>query len=301
MLRKVVTGANTSRFSCLIDGGHGEILDIFDDNFSELFHVLNDVLNIDVSINREETIPEEDLLATDILVLGCPKDFLVDHEIQEILKYIREGGNLLIISDAGGDLANETNLNDLLSNLHIELEPTMIRDKQVNMGSSLAPVIENLNLSHPIMRNVMRVVVGGGCTMSMEEPAVSLLSTSMTSWIERFHPDETEAWKVMKVGEHWSLMASVLHGQGKVIACGDVDMFSNDADYGINALDNHILVKNMFNWFLSPVESSTVIDWLISRIAVLEKKQERLEKMLKELLATNESLDQVDSVHRGGI
>lgn len=285
----------------MIDEGHGEILDIFDDNFSELFHVLNDVLNLDVSINREETIPEEDLLAADILVLGCPKDILVDHEIQEILKYIREGGNLLIISDAGGDLANETNLNDLLSNLHIELEPTMIRDKQVNMGSSLAPVIENLNLSHPIMRNVMRVVVGGGCTMSMEEPAVSLLSTSMTSWIERFHPDETEAWKVMKVGEHWSLMASVLHGQGKVIACGDVDMFSNDADYGINALDNHILVKNMFNWFLSPVESSTVIDWLISRIAVLEKKQERLEKMLKMLLATNESLDQVESMHRGGI
>ncbi|MHA1680772.1 MAG: hypothetical protein ACTSUE_07180 [Promethearchaeota archaeon] len=289
LLRKVIGRPAARGYKALINMAYNELLDIFDDNFSELFHVVNDILDIKIMVNRDESLPHEKLYSSDILILGCPsKKRIPGRDIENILKYIREGGNLLVISDAGGDLAHETNLNDLLKHLHVTIEPTMVRDQEINMGSSLAPIIENVNVSHPIVRNVMRVVIGGGCTLNVEEPAVPIINTSMTSWIEQFHPNESEAWKILKVGEHMCLMAGITHGQGKVLVVGDLDMFSNDADYGIDALDNKILVKNIFSWFLEPVEVSTIIDWLVTRIANLESKYENLARKFKEYTEKDE-------------
>lgn len=270
MLKKIK--APRGEYTCIIDRANNELVDVHEETFSELFHLLDSVLNVKLVINREKPLPDDLLTGATMLVIGCPRKSQLDkEEIETVVKYVRDGGNLLAITDAGGDAANETNLGELTSVFGIEIEATTVRDSK-NIGSAAAPIIEDINVSHPLNRNVMRVVIGGGATLLAPEPAVSLLGTNRTCVIEQFRPAEHDGWKVMKVGEHYPIAASAQHGQGKVVVVGDVDMFSNDLDYGINALDNATFIKNIFTWFMSPVDVPSVIDWLVSRLTALETR-----------------------------
>nr|MDO8109867.1 hypothetical protein [Candidatus Sigynarchaeota archaeon] len=298
MLKRIIGRSSRGEYTCLVDKGFNELLDVHEDNFSELFHVLNDVLKLSISINREKSIPEDSIIASDIYVLGCPtKAKLAKDDVDLVVKYVREGGNLLVISDAGGDLANETNLNDLITAFGIEIESTTVRDSR-NVGSSVAPILDNINVSHVVNKNVMRVVTGGGTTLSVQEPAVSLFSTGKTSVIEKYSPKDNTGWKIVKIGENYPLAAGSLHGQGKVVVCGDVDMFTNDPEFGITVFDNMNFIKNVFSWFLAPVETSTVMDWLISRVTSLEEKITAISRKYEQLFAENEKLKKLVKANR---
>ena len=291
VFKRITNRNRDSEYTCLIDKAYNELLDIYDESYSELFHILHDKLNLEIKVNRGDYLPDELLFSSNIVIIGCPfKKNIADDDIEHIVKYVREGGNLLVISDAGGDLANETNVNDLIANFNIEVESTTVRDTH-NLGSSVSPIIENVNLAHPINKNVMRVVIGGGATLLIEDPATPVFSTNKSAVIEKFSPNDYEsAWKIMKVGENYPIAAAISYGQGKVCVCGDVDMFNNELDYGIKALDNSYFVRNIFNWFLAPVEVSTIIDWLVLRIANLEGRFDTLQDNYDKLKRENESL-----------
>ncbi len=293
MLRRIISRSQHGESICLVDKGFNELLDVHDDNFSELFHLLNDIVKVSLAINREDFIPEDLLSEADMFVIGCPaRARLSKDDIETIAKYVREGGNLLVITDAGGDLAHQSNLNELVAEFGIEIEYTTVRDTR-NVGSAVTPIIENINVSHSANKNVMRLVVGGGTTLTVVWPAVPLFSTGKTSVVEQYSPSESHPWKIVKMGENYPMAAATLHGQGKVVVIGDVDMFSNDSEYGINALDNGTFIKNVFSWFLAPVETSTVIDWLIARLSNLEEKYTAISKKCDNISAENEKLKKI--------
>ncbi|MEX2682579.1 MAG: DUF4350 domain-containing protein [Candidatus Sigynarchaeota archaeon] len=293
VLRRIIARSQHGESICLVDKGFNELLDIHDDNYSELFHLLSDVIKVSIAINREDFVPDDLLSEADMFVIGCPaRARLSKDDIETIAKYVREGGNLLVITDAGGDLAHQTNLNDLVAEFGMGIEYTTVRDTR-NVGSAVSPVIDNINVSHSANKNVMRLVVGGGTTLSVVWPAVPLFSTGKTSVVEQYSPNEKHPWKIVKMGENFPMAAATLHGQGKVVVVGDVDMFSNDGEYGINSLDNGIFIKNIFSWFLAPVETSTVIDWLIARLSNLEEKFTAMSKKCEIISAENEKLKQV--------
>ena len=300
MLKRLIARSPRGEYTCLVDKAYNELLDVHDDNFSELFSLLAESLKVSISINREQPILEDLLYSSDMFVLGCPtRAKLEKDDIEIIVKYVREGGNLLVISDAGGDLANKTNLNDLVNAFGIEIESTTVRDSR-NVGSAVSPILDNVNISHVSNKNVVRVVAGGGTTLLIQEPAVALFSTGKTSVIEKYSPRDSNAWKIVKVGENYPIAAACMHGQGKVIVCGDVDMFSNDNEFGINAFDNGTFIKNIFSWFLAPVETSTVLDWLISRVTTLEKTCNVLSQSYEQLALENEKLKKMLKEMRPG-
>ena len=300
MLKRLIARSPRGDYTCLVDKALNELLDIHDDNFSELFSLLTTSLKLDIKVNRDLPLMEDLLCSSDMFVLGCPtRAKLEKDDIELIVKYVREGGNLLVISDAGGDLANKTNLNDLVNLFGIEIESTTVRDSR-NVGSVVSPILDNVNISHVTNKNVVRVVAGGGATLLIQEPAVALFATGKTSVIEKYTLRENNAWKIVKVGENYPLAAACMHGQGKVIVCGDVDMFSNDTEYGIrNAFDNGTFIKNVFSWFLAPVETSTVLDWLISRVAHLEENCGVLLQKYEQIASENEKLKKLLIVKNG--
>jgi len=79
-----------------------------------------------------------------------------------------------------------------------------------------------------------------------------------------------------------------------------VDMFSNDTEFGTNAFDNGTFIKNIFSWFLAPVETSTVLDWLISRVANLEDKCNGLLQKYEQIASENEKLKKILKEARPG-
>ncbi|MHA1369799.1 MAG: hypothetical protein ACTSWN_00775 [Promethearchaeota archaeon] len=277
-------------YTCLFNKSFNELLDIYDDNYSQLFNLLHDTLNVKIYINREKYVAEEILEDINLLVLGCPSKIKIDdRSIDSILKFVRAGGSLLVISDAGGDLANETNLNDLVSHFQISIKPTTVRDT-FNCGSQVAPVLGNINLSHPIMKGVIKIAIGGGCTLQIEGTGSPLVKTNESSWIEQFSLKNNKAWSIVNTGSYWPIIATIPYGHGKIAISGDLDMFSNDIDYGINAFDNKKFITNLFSWLLEPIESRTVIDWLISRISRLEVAYEDLRQVNEMLTLENQKL-----------
>ncbi|HME55671.1 MAG TPA: hypothetical protein VKM55_25920 [Candidatus Lokiarchaeia archaeon] len=300
MLKRLIARSPRGEYTCLIDKAFNELLDVHDDNFSELFSLLTESLKVSIAINRDQPISEDLLYSSNMFVLGCPTRVKLEKDdIELIVKYVREGGNLLVISDAGGDLANKSNMNDLVNVFGIEIESTTVRDSR-NVGSAVSPMLDNINIGHVTNKNVIRLVAGGATTLLIQEPAVTLFATGKTSVIEKYSPRENNAWKIMKVGENYPLASACMHGQGKVVVCGDVDMFSDDPEFGINAFDNGTFIKNIFSWFLAPVETSTVIDWLISRVASLEEKCDALAQKYDALALENEKLKKMVKEVRPG-
>lgn len=290
VLRRITSRTPRYESACLIDKAHNELFDIYEDNYSEFFHLLHEDLRIDLKINRDQPIQDDVLHDIDMFLIGCPKKAMINPEdIDTIVKYVREGGSLLVITDAGGDSANETNLNDLVSAFNIDIESTTVKDTR-NVGSSAAPVLERINLGHEIAKNASRIVMGSAATLCIQEPATGIAFTNRTSVVEQYSPNEKDGWKVLKVGENFPVVASVIHGQGKVVVFGDVDMFSNDKDYGLNAFDNAAFVRNACNWLLSPVEVSTIIDWLVSKMTALEEVLHLVKGKCDLLSAENEKL-----------
>ncbi len=273
----------------MFDAAHNELLDIYNGHYSEFFHLINDVLRVSVHVNRDPLMPDENLFNAHVLILGCPTRAKLSADfITSVEKYVREGGNLLVVSDAGGDLACMTNLNDLLAHFGIEIEPTTVKDTK-NMGSSVSPILSEINHGHPVNKNVMRLVVGGSASIDFKDPVVPLFSTASTAVVERYSPGSKDAWKVVKVGLH-PLACSLVHGQGKIAVFGDVDIFGDENDYGIRALDNMAMIKNLFSWFLEPAETSTIIDWVMVKLATMDERCNALEKQCQYLHIENERL-----------
>nr|MDO8117988.1 hypothetical protein [Candidatus Sigynarchaeota archaeon] len=129
MLKRILSRPSRAECTCLFDAAHNELLDIYNGNYSEFFHLINDALRMKVHVNRDRPVPDEKLFDADIFVLGCPSRVLLPGDlIASIEKYVRDGGNLLVVSDAGGDLAFETNLNQLLVHFVLDIEPTTEKD-----------------------------------------------------------------------------------------------------------------------------------------------------------------------------
>ena len=68
---------------------------------------------------------------------------------------------------------------------------------------------------------------------------------SKDSWTEIFNG--SEQWVKEKETKAHVITAYAEYGRGKALAIGDVDVFSNDPNIGINCLDNRKFVKNLLN------------------------------------------------------
>lgn len=63
----------------------------------------------------KEELTFEKIKGTNLLIISGPRQYYKQKDIECILKYFEEGGNLYLALGEGGDEKNNTNLNDLLN------------------------------------------------------------------------------------------------------------------------------------------------------------------------------------------
>ena len=191
------------------------------------------------------------------LVIGGPRETIFQpNEIEVIVEYIKNGGNLLVINDEGGDYGANTNLNDLTRNFGFEFNSDIMFDSMNFISSQQNRVVINEIEPHIITRNIDSIVQSSACSIKLLKyieadeniKAVPICKTSLNS----FHT----IWN----GEEWaeeqdaprSIMALALnYYKGKVIALTTISMFSSlSSSYGFFALNNQDLIANIFMWLL---------------------------------------------------
>jgi hypothetical protein len=242
-----------------LDYSHGNILTLESSSFAEftqfLFTSGYKIGKIESGFN---SISE--LKKYRVIILSTPKNSkLTPVEIENLKKYVKGGGNLLITSSSGADYGNGTNLNDLTRIFGFEFVPDEINDSVNFVHLQKRPLISKFK-PHVITEQLKKIVFSSSCSMKIigfleDENIVKvdgILISGLNSWHRFYNGEEWIEEDSPKV----PLLVAVEYYAGKVVGFGNISIFSSLArEYGFNALDNDILIANILSWLTGTLES----------------------------------------------
>jgi len=270
----------------IFDLCHNEMLNIEEDEFSN-FHALLKRLNLKIKKNETEAISKQVLKNIDILIIGNPIDnYFSNIEIKTICDYVRIGGSLILVSEYGADYLQKTNLNDISGNqFGIFFEKNLIKEMKKNDDQSSSMIkIENF-IEHDITNGLRELIIGGTCSLFLNKDARPLLqSKKQDLWSEVFNKSK-EQW--IKEKEQQQILASYTeYGKGKVVALGDIDIFTNHSSIGIDSLDNHQFIQNIIEWLLKSVKESNVMTFILNQMGNLQNEVKDINTVVNNVIET---------------
>lgn len=197
-----------------------------------------------------------------MVVIGGPREGIIEiEEIKNLEQYVKNGGNLLIINDEGGDYSANINLSELTQKFGFLYNPDIIGDSMYYHGIQ-SRVIPQHYEPHPATRNVDQIVLSNPCSIHINEliegdenvNILPLITTGLNSYHKRW---DGENWIEEEDAPKSILAVAVNYYKGRVIGLTSISMFSSlSSAYGFNALDNHKLIASIFGWLLEPPKDS---------------------------------------------
>ena len=273
----------------LFDLAHNEMLiptETMDNDYTDFISLLNS-LNLEIKKNEDAEITDEILENTDILLIGNPvNEYFSKEEITSIVNFVRHGGSLLIISEYGADFLQKTNLNDITAKyFNILFENNIVKEKnKINQEGSSIITIRSFP-DHETTNQIREIIAGGACALALHKEAEPLLVLHESGWSEKYDESEKD-WEKEEKKEEYTIAACTAFGSGKVAAIGDVDIFSNDPNFGINKLDNRKFITNLINWLGEPIEDNKVLDWTLKKLNSLEGEISQLNSKINNIIET---------------
>ncbi|MBD3193422.1 MAG: hypothetical protein GF317_00085 [Candidatus Lokiarchaeota archaeon] len=246
------------------------MLNVEDDEYSDFLNFLKK-LNLEIRKNDKKELTKNLLADVDILIIGNPiNDYFSISEINSITNFVRSGGSLLLISEYGSDYLQKTNINDISrKNFGIYFNKNIIKEKNsLNEKGSSILTLQNFP-KHFITNQLRELIIGGACSLILDNGVIPLLRLKNHAWSEIYN-NLTKKWDIDKKFKEFTVAACSEYGKGKVVALGDIDLFSGDNNLGINQLDNRKFVNNIFEWLLTPIKETDVINWSLNRIGIVE-------------------------------
>ncbi|MEJ2277414.1 MAG: hypothetical protein P8Y70_06645 [Candidatus Lokiarchaeota archaeon] len=117
------------------------------------------------------------------------------------------------------------------------------------------------------------------------------LSIFILKWSE-IYKQHSKSWEKEEREQKQIIAASTTFGRGKIVAIGDIDIFTNDKNIGINKLDNRNFITNFINWFIEPVESFDVIHWTLDQLGTLQNIVKDVNTKISNLIETSTFLEE---------
>ncbi|NVM34622.1 MAG: hypothetical protein HWN81_03440 [Candidatus Lokiarchaeota archaeon] len=271
--------------SVLIDLTHNEMLNIDDEEFKEFLNLLKR-LDLKVKKNENERITKEILENIDLLIIGNPiDDFFSSLEIKFIVDHVRSGGGLLLLSEYGADSLQKTNLNDIAGKFGILFEKNLIKEMNDNNQNCTSILHIQDFPKNPITKNLREMIIGGACSLFLNKEVKSLLQTNENSVWSEIYNNTSEKWN--KEDEKQQIIAAYTEfGQGKVVAIGDIDIFTSNSRIGLNSYDNRKFIQNIINWVITPVKESKVMAFILNRLGDLQYEIRETNKVLNNIIET---------------
>ncbi len=249
----------STEFNIGFDYSHENKLIIEDPGFNDFIEFL---FNSDLKLGKIEAgITYEKLSAYNVFIIGVPiaESYLTPEEIEGLLKYVKDGGSLLIINDKGGDYDNKNNLSELTKHFGIKFNHDQLFDNEDFSKDNSRPIIKQFK-KHFITRDITQIIHSVGCTLevdkSVENEDIDVSAVALSS--------EESAWHKYFDGEEWvdepvkslPIIAIGHYGMGKTVAIGNLSLFSGFHDsYGIHAADNFKLISNVISWLMNKAHS----------------------------------------------
>ncbi|MFX0039725.1 MAG: hypothetical protein ACFFCY_12830 [Promethearchaeota archaeon] len=269
----------------LIDLAHNEMLNINEEEFNEFLDLLKK-LDLKMKKNEDGHITKEILENIDLLILGNPiDDFFSSLEIKHIIDHVRNGGGLLLVSEYGADYLQKTNLNDISGKFGIFFEKNIIKEMNSNNQNCTSILHIQDFLKHEITKNLREIIIGGTCSLFLNKDVKPLLQSKERSVWSEVYNNTSEEWT--KDQEKQQIIAAYTEfGQGKVVAFGDIDIFTSNSKIGINVFDNRKFLQNIINWLIEPVKESKVLSFILNQLGDLQYEIRESNKVLNNIIET---------------
>jgi len=270
----------------LFDLVHNEILNVDEKDFSQ-FLALLERLSVKIKKNETKDLTAKILNNVDILVIGNPvDDYFSNLEIRDIAEFVREGGGLLLVSEYGSDFLQKTNLNDVSGKYFgMYFEKSIIKeDNTMNNNCTSLLSVQNLT-NHKAMHQVRDLIIGGSCSIILQKTARPLVESNETAWIEMYNPSTNQWIKNVEIKRR-VIAATSEYGRGKIISIGDMDIFTNDENFGLNKLDNSRFILNVLNWLIEPAKDADVMFWVLEQIGSFQNVMKDMNSKIANIIET---------------
>ena len=271
--------------SVLIDLTHNEMLNIKEDELKEFLNLLKR-LDLKIKKNENGQITKEILENIDLLIIGNPiDDFFSSLEIKHVVDHVRSGGGLLLLSEYGSDSLQKTNLNDVAGKFGIFFEKNLIKEMNDNNQNCTSILHIQDFLKHQITKNLREMIIGGACSLFINKEVKPLIQTKDHSVWSEVYNNNSEKWTKDKE-EQQTIAAYTEFGQGKIVALGDIDIFTLNSRIGLNSFDNRKFVQNVINWLITPVKESKVMTFILNLLGDLQYEIRETNKVLNNIIET---------------
>ena len=270
----------------LFDLVHNEILNIEEKEFSQFLSLL-ERLSVKIKKNETKDLTAKVLNNVDILVIGNPVDeYFSNLEIRDIADFVREGGGLLLVSEYGSDFLQKTNLNDISGKYFgMYFEKNIIKENnKVNNNCTSLLSVQNFS-NHKVLEHVRDLIIGGSCSIVLQKTARSLVDSNETAWIEVYNPTTNQWIKNVEIKRR-VIAATSEYGRGKIVSVGDMDIFTNDENFGLNKLDNRRFILNILNWLIEPTKDSDVMFWILEQIGSFQNVMKDMNSKIGNIIET---------------
>jgi hypothetical protein len=243
-------------------------------------------MDLNVKSIEGDGLKAEHIRNADLLIIGNPIDnFFSSVEVKIIIDFVRTGGSLLVLSEYGADFLQKTNLNDVVGKFGIMFERDLIKEINSTNQSSVSILHIHDFQKHELTKQLREVRIGGACSLSLSKEAKPIFHTIENSWPEIYNTS-TEQW-IKEEGEHRQIIAAYNEfGKGKVVALGDIDIFSADSNIGLNCLDNEKFIQNVISWLLEPVKESQVLSFVLDQLGDLQYEIRETNKIINNIIET---------------
>jgi hypothetical protein len=172
----------------LFDIGHGETLDITSEEFRDLKEFLKEN-SYEIWQLNQSPITMDMLKDYTMVIFGGPRNVkFEEEEVVEILRYLREGGAIVLANGSGGDQNNNTNLNAFATHLGFQFNGDyMAHETDYENDDFYDTVCRGVSMD-PLTMGVRSIHTGYCCTLKIIDPSgAKSLEFSHEPWPESRH------------------------------------------------------------------------------------------------------------------
>ncbi len=193
-----------------------------------------------------ESIDERSLAGCDVLIVKTPTSRYTEDEVAAIVRYVEQGGSLMMI----GDHTNVFNMNTYLNDISRHFGFTFRNDLLFRIGDPYKQEYRPPRFAHPIVQRVPPMFFAVSCSIdpghtwgTMAIRNTGLYNLPPAYHESNYHP-QAEYQPNMQYGA-WCQMWAMTHGRGRVVAFADSTLFSNFCVFQPGKTE---LFMGMVNW-----------------------------------------------------
>jgi hypothetical protein len=217
------------------------------------------------AIEHRTQVDADQIKAWRGLILALPHHVCIDEATRkELVRWVRQGGHLVLLGFELGERHHMTNLNELAGEFGLRFNSDIVasKDHQPPENPYEKPIdFSGIESLHPLLKGVNSLRLTNLCTLTVEPGAEVLLSLGDHSigWLQKEGVIySTEGWllggnkvyRYIKDAAWVPVIAEApagLTGEGSVLAIGTWQLFERSGSVP-TGFDNRRFIKNLFDW-----------------------------------------------------